>query len=171
MEFYEDPRFLTAIGIGISFLILSIAYKNYSHGKTRFFRTDYTDEVKTILLAIHHNYDSFGSFTNFLSSNPDLAKKILQHIYTSDSSSFKNLKESIKIQNTHQAKNHAERDEKFIAFTQTMSRIYFDLEYQTKPEFGVCENCFQFLNKSQKKKYKHFKDQKDEFWDWTKWKI
>ena len=36
MEFYENTIFWAGVGIAISSAILYIAYKNYSHGKTRF---------------------------------------------------------------------------------------------------------------------------------------
>ncbi len=167
MEFYENPALW--IPVGISIVILIVALKNYYFGKNRSLKTDYFNEVKSILQAIHDHARTFGDFTQFLNSYPDLGRQILQHIYTFDKNAFGKLKESFTFQRTNQSQRHDERDKIFDESQYNINEKYWRLEYDARPEFGACKDCWKFLNKKQKQQYNDLKDLNDEFWDWTKW--
>lgn len=140
--------------------------ENEATGQSPFFRDDYANEVIRVEQIISNINNGVGHVLSFLNDHPELGKQVLQHIYTFDQNSFNKLKESISFA---RANKQEKRDKSFEEFYVKMRTKCNELEYETKPEFGACKECWKYLDAHQKKKYNHLNRMDDNFWDCTEW--
>ena len=139
-----------------------------SEGRYSFFRSGYITEVNNVIRIITTEWVSLGALIILWRKHPERTKQVLQHIYTFDKAYFDKLKASFHIHNTKPTDSNPEEN----MYTQFLSEIKDEIKNivtSTKPEFGYCTDCKEFLDKHQKKKYPNLKDVNDSFLDWTKW--
>lgn len=103
-----------------------------------------------------------------MKDHPERTKQVFQHIYTFDKSTFDKLKESFHIHNLSHTDSNPE-EEAYYKFHLKVKDQINNIVTSTRPEFGYCTECEEFLNKKQRKKYPKLKDIDDIFWDSSKW--
>ena len=169
MEFYKDPIFIIGVvgaiaaGLG-TWWIRTTKLQEQRH----FLSGQYAKEVKDIANIIIKWTNSFGGYADFLRIQPDRTKEVFQHIYTFDKSLFDKLKESIHIQNMSAGSHKPAREEIYYQFWIGI-KGQIDGMPTSRPEFGYCIGCKDWLDKKQRSKYPNLKDIDDNFWDSSKW--
>jgi len=136
--------------------------------KDPFFRADYNTEVNHIIRLIRDKTKTFGACAEFFRDYPEQRKQTLQHLYTFDESLFNKLKESFVFQYNSPTK-HDEREQLYNKFIDAVNKTIENIESSTKPEFGYCDTCKDYLDRKQKKKYLDLKKINESFWDYTNW--
>ena len=169
MVFYEDPIFITGVAAVIAasigaWWILATKLQEQRH----FVSEQYAKEVDDIAEIIIGWTNSFGGFADFLGFQPKRTKEVFQHIYSFDKSLFDKLKESIHIQNTSAGSHKPAREEVYYQFYYSIKRK-IDSMSTSRPEFGYCNGCKDWLDKKQRRRYPNLKDIDDNFWDSSKW--
>ena len=152
--------------------------KEWDSPEKTFFRDDYSREVNYILNKIPKNlaYNDYSNWFGFFLNNPNIIRRIFQHLYTYDNSHeiYNHIKKSLSLYNQrHNAKNEdenkKEREKELYKFVEKIMRLKHELMDQIDPNFGACEECLKIKWSNKVRNHKKTIEDNPKLWDWTKW--